>query len=496
MSIIKNGFSTATAIFAQILLLAIVSAAQDIEAVIKIVSPGKVKVEGRILGKHPKRANENWSFRLSIAGIENLGARISEFKLSDESNRPILFKELAGGEYLADEKASGFDYLVDLRSSPNVAAMAHISSLSSERGILMLDDLLPPNIAGQRTVSARIKFDVPAGWKIISSEKNAGENAFHVENIEKAIFSIGKSWREQKVQVGKTVLDLAISGDWNFSDAEAAKMAGEIYAEHQKLFGESPTDTVQIFLVRAAPEIKFGRWAAETRGANTTIVSADKPFKTQSLQLLHEQLRHEIFHLWVPNNLALTGNYDWFYEGFTIYQALRTGVSMNQIGFEDFLDTLAQAYQLNSFQNEKLSLIESSKNRWRAANNQIYARGLLAAFSCDVALLRASRGKRSISTIFREIYEKHRVPNNPQDGSAAILKIFNEYSELDSTIEKYIVGAEKTNWNTDLETVGIEATEEQSVLRLRVKAKLSGKQKDLLNELGYNNWRKMSGKGK
>jgi predicted metalloprotease with PDZ domain len=203
--------------------------------------------------------------------------------------------------------------------------------------------------------------------------------------------------------------------------------------------------------MRFPKEIKFGRWAAETRGANLIVFSGDMPFKTQSLQRLHEQLRHELFHLWMPNNLALTGNYDWFYEGFTVYQALRTGISMNQIRFEDFLDTLAQAYNLDNLPSERKSLVESSRTRWNGENNQIYARGMLTAFLCDIALLNESKGKRSISTIFREIYQKHRFPNQPEDGNAAILKILKNYSELDPVIEKYIAGTQKIKWETALD---------------------------------------------
>jgi predicted metalloprotease with PDZ domain len=226
------------------------------------------------------------------------------------------------------------------------------------------------------------------------------------------------------------------------------------------------------------------------------ILSSDMPFKTLSLQRLHEQMRHEIFHLWIPNNLALTGNYDWFYEGFTVYQALRTGLAKNQIRFEDFLDTLAQAYHLDNFQSRKVSLIESSKNRWSGARSQVYARGMVVAFLCDLSILKLSRGKRSINDVFKEIYQKHRVPNESTYGNAAILKILKNYSELNLIIGNYVEGAENINWKTNLETVGIEAKEENSFIKLNLKKKLSGKQKDLLDKLGYNNWRKISEKSK
>ncbi|MDQ3748499.1 MAG: hypothetical protein M3367_05695 [Acidobacteriota bacterium] len=488
----KKRFSTAAIIFAEILIFSLISWSQEIEANIKALSASTVRVEGRFLSKSLNQSKRNWAFRRSIAGADNLGARVSDFNLTDEQGHAVSFKKLIDGEYLADGEANSFQYQINLKPLPNAATLAHVSWLKDEQGILMLDDLLPQFFGDKQPISAKVKLDLPSEWKIISSEKISSDNIFLIQNIEKAVFAVGKNWRRQEI----LNLNLAISGEWHFTDLEATKMAGEIFDEYRKLFGEIPAEKAQIFLHRFTEDAKFGRWEAETRGANLTIASNDMPFKTLSLQRLHEQLRHELFHLWIPNNLALTGNYDWFYEGFTVYQALRTGVRKNQIRFEDFLDTLAQAYNLDNFQSQKVSLIESSKNRWSGANSQVYARGMLVAFLCDLAILKQSRGKRSINDIFREIYQKHRVPSESADGNTAILKTLNNYSELNLIIGNYVKGAENINWQTDLENLGIEAKEENSFIKLNVKTKLSGKQKDLLDKLGYNNWRKISEKSK
>jgi hypothetical protein len=37
---------------------------------------------------------------------------------------------------------------------------------------------------------------------------------------------------------------------------------------------------------------------------------------------------HEVLHLWVPNALRLHGDYDWFFEGFTLYTALLTALEL------------------------------------------------------------------------------------------------------------------------------------------------------------------------
>jgi predicted metalloprotease with PDZ domain len=493
MSTTNKNFSLLLIILLEVFLFVFASSAQEIEANIKIKSSLTVAgVEGRFLRAIARQSDKHWWFVGSAAGAENLGARVSDLNLKDKNGGAVVLKKFIDGEYLAGTEANAWSYQINLNPSPNIPAMAHVSWISDEQGILMLDDLLPQfKAVNNQPISAKIKFELPPEWKVISSEKRLDENSFFVSNIEKAIFLVGKNWRERKISIDKTSLNFAASGEWNFSDEEAIKMAVDIFGEYRKLFGEAPTEKAQISLVHFPKQTPFGRWEAETRGANLTVLSSDMPFKALSLQRLHEQLRHELFHLWIPNNLALTGNYDWFYEGFAVYESLKTGLQTNQIRFEDFLATLFEAYNIDNRQTPKVSLIEASKNRWNGLSAQVYSRGMIAAFLCDIALLRASKGKLAISDVFREIYNKHRVPNKPQDGNEAILKILENYRELNLITEKYIKGAEKIDWQTNLESAGIEAAVVNSFTKLTVKTKLDNRQKDLLDKLGYNNWRKI-----
>ena len=121
---------------------------------------------------------------------------------------------------------------------------------------------------------------------------------------------------------------------------------------------------------------------------------------------------------------------------------------------------------------------------------------MLVAFLCDAAVLRKTRGKHSLSDIYRQIHQKHRPPNPREDGNSAIIKILQSREELRPIIEKYIEGAENIVWKNDLEAIGIESAEENFQTVLKVKAKPNSRQKDLLNELGYNNWRKLAGKSR
>jgi predicted metalloprotease with PDZ domain len=477
---------------AVIFVLADLAGAQKIRSVIKI-EPGAAPaalVEVRFLQPN---ADKNLAFLRSLAGTENLAERISDLTLKDKNERPISYKKLVAGEYLADQAPAVLSYKVDLGVLKKSSAMAHVSWINEERGVLMLDDLLP-QFAGE--TRAEVVFDLPVDWKIAGAKARPGGAAIDVANIEKAVFAVGKNWREREVAAGKNVVGLAFSGEFLFSDEDASAAESEILGEYEKIFGAPAPETPQILLLKYPGEVKTGNWEAETRGSTVLILSSDMPFKTQSQQRLHEQLRHELFHLWIPNGLALSGNYDWFYEGFALYQSLRTAVDLNRIRFEDFLDTLARAYDLDNMQSRKISLIEASNNRWSGLNSQIYARGMLVAFFVDAALLKESRGKRRLTDVFRELYQKHQKPNRAEDGNASIINILEARAELRPLVERYIKGAENLAWQIDLESFGIETNGENFPSKLVVKAKLTGRQKDLLNELGYNNWRKLSRQSK
>jgi predicted metalloprotease with PDZ domain len=288
------------------------------------------------------------------------------------------------------------------------------------------------------------------------------------------------------VRAGAASVKFSLAGEWQFADAEAERAGEEIFSRYRDLFGGVPADNFLIAFYPFTVETGFGEWEADTRGTTSVIVSADMPFASQSPQRLHEQLRHEIFHFWIPNGVNLSGNYDWFYEGFALYESAKTGVATNTIRFEGFLDVLSRAHAIDARSDKKTSLVEASRNRFAGENTRIYARGMIAAFLCDLAMLEKSRGKRSSADILRTVYRSHNRGTRV-DGNEAVLSVMRNWPELVPIVERYITGSEMIDWSTYLAYAGLEAGPDG----LMVAAKLSGRQKDLLDKLGYNNWRKL-----
>ena len=490
MSKLHNPFLLFAAAFLAILQIFNIARAQDLDVRIKIDALGVIAVEGKKL--MPARANERvLHFSSGYAGHEIPIERISEIVLTDESGRSFAYRKLGQSEYLADGKFNAWKYNLAPGIPEKGAAAAHISWLADDRGILMLDDILPKFDPGK--VSAKIEFVLPPGWQISGAVKQTGTNVFETSDVERAVFFVGKGQRVRTGANGAPVL--IISGQWLFTDEEAAKMVEEIYADHRKLFGAAPFERAQIVLSKFPNAERPGTWEAETRGSGVVILSADMPFQTQSVQKLHEQLRHEIFHLWVPNSVNLSGNYDWFYEGFALYQSLRMGINANRIGFNDMLDTLSRAYEVDNTQRQRGSLIEASDSRWAGTNTQIYARGMLVAFLCDITMLQNSNGKASVSDVLRRVYTEHSYSKPPEDGNTAVLRILESYDYLRPITGRYVKGKENIAWRKELDAVGLEeilVTQRGYARRLKVKDKPTGKQKAFLDKLGYNNWRKLS----
>ncbi len=468
------------------------AAGQDVEVTITVDrdSPSLARISGIRHAQGEARLPAFLQFMSDYAGTRGLEKRISAVQAFDAEGIKLELERSEAG-FSAKRGIKTWTSAIDLAPFKQTTAATHLSWLGTDGGTLVLNDIIPYELSSHmRGQPARIKFELPDGWKVLTTEKSDSQGVFQAPDLDRTVFVVGIGWSEQTISSRGGSINLLTKGDWKFTGTEAAEAITEVAEYYSSLVGPAPAKNNQIVLYKFPFDVPYGEWEADSRGTTVTIASSDMPFKSQSLQRLHEQLRHEIFHLWIPNGVNLTGNYDWFYEGFALYQSLKMGVGVNRIRFDDYLDTLSRAYAIDARQSVKTTMIESSRNRWNGSNTDVYARGMLVAFLCDLAMLDASKGKRSTTDLLHEIYSKHAGDGKPEDGNAAILAMMKRYPELIPITERYVTGAEKLEWSELIKAAGIEADPKGG--RLSVSAKLSGRQKDLLDKLGYNSWRKLA----
>src|ERR1051326_8759907 len=239
--------------------------AQALDVKLKVVttSPALVHVEGRRQG-----GASSWSFRNFYAVAGGLAERVENFALADESGAPVAVKKLAPGEFSAAKPATRFSYDIKLDPPTFISDSSHVSWLTAERGLLMPGDILPLPLA-----DAKIGLTLPQGWSVPSVEAKNADGTFDVAKAESSVFVVGRDVREKRVRAGGMTATLAASGDWAFSEEDAAGAAEEVLKIYEDVAGGVPRQRSMVVLLPLPQAAAGNLWSAETRGSTVVVVS-------------------------------------------------------------------------------------------------------------------------------------------------------------------------------------------------------------------------------
>jgi predicted metalloprotease with PDZ domain len=470
------------------------ASAQSLEARISILSlsPARVRVEGT-----RAQGATRWTFRNIYASVIGLGERIENLTLHDRNGENVSVRKLAPGEYEAAQAATAFSYEMKLEPPQPATDAAYVSWLTNERGFLMLGDLLPLAINEQgAAANATVRFALHADWNIASIEKKRADGQFETTDAERAVFFVGQDLRQRVERTGSMDLTFVTAGDWAFTDEEASQMASSILKDHTETVGSPARPSAFLMLSPFPHPMSAERWSAETRGGTVILLSGRSPSKTAGLSQLSVPLTHELFHLWVPNGIALDGNYDWFYEGFTMYQAMRAGMRLRLLTFQDYLNALGRAYDIyrsSTKDGDKLSLLDASQRRW-ASPMLVYNKGMLVAFLYDLTLRQRSGGKRTLDDVYRELFRRYHATEMAKDGNAAVIAILNGQGEVQDLTRRYVESASAIDLGAALAPFGLQAEREGVRTHVTVSDSLTRNQRDLLRKFGYNSEQRVMSK--
>lgn len=455
--------------------------AQFLNARISVVSlaPPRVRIEAE-----QANATKVWSFRNAYAGMIGLGERVENLTLFDAQGEEVAARKLASGEYEAARDATKVRYELKLNPPRETNDAAHISWLTATRGVLMLGDLLPLPLS-----RAKLSLTLPDNWKIATLETRNDSGQYELDNADSSVFFVGADVRVARTSVRGLKVTLATAGEWAFTDEAVVTVIRDVLTQHERAAGTVPRERALVVLAPFPQAADAARWNAETRGGTIVFLSGRVTSKVAGLARLSVPLAHELFHLWVPNALALDGDYDWFYEGFTVYQATRVSVELGYLTFQDYLDSLARAYDiyLAGREGDDLSLTEASARRWGGGGASVYQKGMLVAALYDLSVRQQSRGKRSLDDVYRLLFRGRRTGGEKRDGNAAVLAALNSVSGGSDFSKRYIESVNQLDLTTALDTFGLQLVRsEVRRTRITVNKSLSRAQRDLLRQIGYN----------
>jgi hypothetical protein len=437
-----------------------------------------------------------WSFRDSYAGMVGLGSRVKSLKAFAAGGPEVPVRQIAPGQFESSAAAVRFAYELNIAPPLSPIDASRVSWVKEQRGLLMLRDILPTSTANPQTSNSRqalrLTLNLPQGWHAYANEQlNATE--FNFSDYDVAVIAIGPNLRSSSRRINGTTLTVVTDGQWSFSDTEAMDLAARVYAAHRATFASAVSGSVILNLFPFPRPTPPTLWTGETRGPTVTLLNGNLPSKVGALAQLSTPLTHEFFHLWLPNTLALDGDYDWFYEGFTVYEAARTAVRLDLLTFSEFLNALARAYDgyLANAERDRSSLVEASKRRWSAGPSAVYSESMVVAFLYDLRLRMQSRGKQSIEKIFPVLMQKYGLhangePARPVDGNDAALDVLGLDEGTRSFVRAFVTQPAKIDLAQELAPIGLKVETFGLRTRIGVSDDLTKQQRDLLRQLGYN----------
>jgi hypothetical protein len=430
---------------------------------ITVTSPETVVVQAHLFS--PSRL---WSFRNAYAGVLGIAERIDRFRANG-----VYVRMIAMGEFRSSEDATEIDYVVHMRR-PSPADVAHVSWLNEDHGFLMFADLLPQ---GMEAVS--LELSVPRGWTIHSAIAPDTDGLYQVSHPDDAIFFLGRSVRS----TSKKELDAFITGTWRFKDSVAVKAATRLLERYLELTALKLPSRPAVMIAPLPVGTGSTKWRAQTRGSTVLLLMDPQAQITNWKGQLEIIFAHEVLHLWVPNALTLRGDYDWFFEGFTLYTALLTALDMKAIDFREYLDTLARVYDSYISYPNVLSLIEASERRWTHPWPVVYDKGMLVAFLFDLVLRKESGGKTTLLSRYRELFSPGKADR--ADGNDVIIGLLSSSPEAADLAASYISGKKDLELDRYLTSYGLVLDTSGKSSRLIPGNKVDDDQKRLLKSLGY-----------
>jgi hypothetical protein len=407
-------------------LFGITSSVAAHEVKLSVVSPDEVRIRIDSIG--PGR---EWSFRNAYAGVLGIADRVEQFHAFGLSGEDVKGKKIATGEFRSEGVADAIEYVVKL-PPPDAASVSHVSWISGESGLLMLADLLPDCVPG-----ILLEISLPSGWSCQSEYALNADGKYHVGQPEKTVLLIGRGLRKQSQHANGLPFEVAIEGEWPFKDQIVMKAAAKVLEKYLALTTAPPAAKPIIMIAPLPVATGSVKWRAETRGRTVVLLMDPQAKIDKWAAQLGIIFTHELLHLWVPNSLLLEGDYDWFFEGFTLYVALVTALELKFINTREFVATLGRVYDSYLSRPDDLSLIDASERRWTSGNSAVYDKGMLVAFLYDVAIRRDSGGKLRLGSLYRQLFAEAPQPAN---GNKVIIQLLSSTPAGADLAKNYIEG--------------------------------------------------------
>ena len=406
--------------------------------------------------------------------VENYARNILRFKVTDASGnwvQPVMTRkqtwriDTTGIRELTIE----FDYQATILALNQAKISKDFAFFTGTQLFL--------EVSGHRNRPSTVRFEVPSGWKIMSSLKETPNPtvflASDYDTLVDATTQMGNFDVTRFTVEGKPHYFVATPAG-AFSKEKSEKfvdMLGKAYAAQSAMFGGLPYEKHVCFYF-------FQRAESNAGGAlehGNSFVAFAPPGDRATPEMLIGTAAHEFFHTWNVKRIrpAQMWPYDysrenetpllWVSEGFTNYY---TNKSLLWAGIADrarFLQGVAGAIGgvENNPVRQYISPADSSTSTWLGYDTpqpfeiSYYTQGQNLGALLDLSILADTRGAAGLDDVFRALYREHYQRGKgftSEDLQALINRVAkSDYSKFFS---RYVFGVEVPKYDVILGYAG------------------------------------------
>ncbi|HET8674219.1 MAG TPA: PDZ domain-containing protein [Blastocatellia bacterium] len=356
--------------------------------------------------------------------IENYAKNILRFHITDGTGNRLAHHMTRNQTWRVETRGlnrikAEFDYRADVLALNQAKITQDFAFFTGTQLFLMAE--------GHRKNPCTVRFDVPQGWKIVTSLKDSSDplvyTASDYDTLVDSTTELGNFDLTRFEFEGKPHYFVATpAGAFSKEKAERfTEILKKIAAAQRAIFADLPYEKFVYFYFFARPESNAG---GALEHANSFVAFAP-PGNIATPEMLMETAAHEFFHVWNVKRIrpAEMWPYDysgenyspslWLSEGFTNYY---TNVSLYRAGLrtrEQFLQGVSGAISgvENNPARDYISPADASTSTWLGYDTPVafgisyYTQGQNLGALLDLLLIADTGGKYGLDDVFRALYK-------------------------------------------------------------------------------------------
>ncbi len=386
---------------------------------------------------------------------------VRDLTVHDDAGNAIALEVVPGGDWRMDSVEPGsmvvaeYDVLLEhdrYEWGPGFDEVAY----RNEDGLFFTGFSLFM-FAGVADVGARLRFELPAGWRASTPWDREGDTFVipGLVDLGRNCFFLG-THREETVSLGDFTFVVAAGGAFKDKTDQFVDVMRAVLPAYQKTFHGLPNATRFLVVINPSSRADGGAFNDSYSMLIRGRVNAG------SRAVWGHGIAHEVLHFWNGHTLTPKDHTqeEWFKEGFTDYLTVthlsRTGVDSPDVTLRK-LENFVQRYTTAKSVLRTAESMRAAGAQKHRLHTLVYGGGALVGLVLDVRIREATGNERGLDDLIAAMFAEFGVTHTPY-GYDDVIRLASHVSGADQSdfFARYVDGTEFLDATPYFEGAGLQ----------------------------------------